>query len=720
MLHAASDVPVLEAVTVTGGQEAVWQLPGSAAVVTAEEFRESGYTNFTRIAARIPGVYARDEDGYGNLINLSIRGVDGTRSNKVTLMEDGILTAPSPYSAPAAYYSPKLGRMAGIEVLKGSSQVAYGPHTTGGIINFLSTPIPAKESFYFRGTFGPDATWFGHGWYGNTFSGKAGVAGYVFEYHGQSTDGFRRIDGSSQDTGFRLSEPMLKLFLEPATGLRQRFEIKVGYSDFDANESYVGLPENFLRANPNRRLAATQFDRLTSEHWRTYLKHTVMPSDVFRIDTAIYHNTFQRTWDKLDGLSGAGLRTNVAEALVHAPSLAVLQGTGVGSIFTRNAYRDHEMTGIQTQADYTFETGSLDHTLSIGVRVHEDKAEGSNQTITYASNGLGGFNPPTFGAVQPQNRQSVLATSVFIEDKIRFGAITLRPGVRFENIDWKEITAGGVRTTGTETIVTGGLGFTWQMTTENVLFGGVYEGASPPNPSGFKAGTVPERSVGVELGVRHRGEAFRAEIVGFFTDFEDLIAPQVGIGAGGIAPSTNAGAAQSLGVESLVEYDFGKASNLDVGLPFQVAVTWTSAEFRGIPVNGRLGNGAGVFAGAVNGREIPYIPEWKLSAGFGVVHERWGVRADATYSSKTWGTGYNGSPRLNDGTNTLANPSTVDGRIDALFLVDVSGYYRINDNARVIAGIQNLFDERKLVSRIPLGPRANAPRFTYAGIEVTF
>ncbi len=38
--------------------------------------------------------------------------------------------------------------MAGVEVLKGSSQIGYGPNTTGGVINFLSTPIPEDQQFY--------------------------------------------------------------------------------------------------------------------------------------------------------------------------------------------------------------------------------------------------------------------------------------------------------------------------------------------------------------------------------------------------------------------------------------------------------------------------------------------------------------------------------------------------------------------------------------------
>ena len=71
--------------------------------------------------------------------------------------------------------------------------------------------------------------------------------------HSQTSDGFRKIDGSNQDTGFDLIEPMLKMFWEPNTALKQRIEFKVGYTDMDSNESYTGLTEADLAANPDRR-----------------------------------------------------------------------------------------------------------------------------------------------------------------------------------------------------------------------------------------------------------------------------------------------------------------------------------------------------------------------------------------------------------------------------------------------------------------------------------
>lgn len=705
----------LEALTVLGDREEIFTQVGSSAFIGQEEIRAANSGNINEVLARVPGVYVREEDGFGNFPNVSIRGADGTRSEKVTVMEDGILVAPAPYAGPAAYVTPRVARMSGVEVLKGSSQVRFGPQTTGGVINYLSTPVPQERTFYARTTYGSHDTFFGHIYGGETIDTDAGRFGYLLELHGNFSEGFRNIDGSSRSTGFSLIEPMLKLCFEPDTLLKQRFELKAGYTSFDTDETYTGLAVQDLRQRPDRRYAATLYDNLEAEQYRTYLKWIAEPSESLRFESAAYYGYVTRNWYKLDRVNGSRIHEILAPGNPLPGDFDTLRGTAPGVTDVKANNRIYSSYGWQNQANIRFETGELSHDVAVGLRLHYDYQERAHWLDKYNADGSGNF---TFGSRtrdgQDNRLEEIFATAIYVEDEIRTGALTLRPGIRYEWLELDErVTDNASGTTtrqsGDENLFTAGVGANYEIDDAHSVYGGIYRGVSSPGVSDYLAGVDEEESIGYELGIRHRRDALNLEFTGFFTDFQNLISTDTGLAG---ALTSNAGEAEVFGLETIAQYDAAMAAGMDFSVPLYLSATWTSAEFKNTTA-ALAGGGDGIYAGGRAGNEIPYVPEWKLAGGVGFHEENWGVNLDATYTSSTWGTGYNDDPR--PGTQTSR-----DGKIDPLLIFNLSGYYEVRENVRLLAGVHNLFDERGVVSRIPEGPRSNAPRSIFAGVEASF
>ena len=181
----------LDSVNVFGKPQDVDKAAGSAHYLDDETLARFNFRDIHRVLRQVPGVYIVEEEGFGLRPNIGIRGSGTDRNSRITVMEDGVLIAPAPYAAPAAYYFPTLARINGIEIRKGSASVQAGPRTTGGAINLISTPIPAEASAKVDLSTGSDGALLAHAW-----AGAMGERfGALVEGVRQQSDGFKRIDG---------------------------------------------------------------------------------------------------------------------------------------------------------------------------------------------------------------------------------------------------------------------------------------------------------------------------------------------------------------------------------------------------------------------------------------------------------------------------------------------------------------------------------------------
>src|SRR3990170_3983735 len=348
-LEIAPAYTIYERVMVIGDAIRLGKIPGSAQLVSGKELEQKkvGFDDVHRFLRHLPGVNIQEEEGYGLRPNIGMRGSGTERTSTITLMEDGVLIAPAPYAAPAAYYFPTPGRMESLEVRKGSSQIKYGPRTNGGALNLISTPIPASLRLAANATLGPDSTRKLHANLGDSYENFCWLA----ETYQFSTLGFKRLDGGG-DTGFDLEDYVLKFRLNtgPASKVYQQVEVKLGYTDQRSDETYLGLSEQDFLENPFRRYAGSQADIFNSDHKQYQAQHLIALHRRADLTTTVYRNDFSRNWYKLNDVNGRSIGDILARPEDFPAEFAIIRGadTSDGALRVRANNRSYYSYGVQS------------------------------------------------------------------------------------------------------------------------------------------------------------------------------------------------------------------------------------------------------------------------------------------------------------------------------------------------------------------------------------
>lgn len=726
----ADDSQFVEEITIVGDREQGEQVPGSAHYLGIEELQQLGYSDIQRVIRQIPGVSVQVEDGYGLRPNLSIRGVATERSGRITLLEDNVLIAPAPYSAPSAYYFPTIGRMSGVEVLKGPSAITQGPYTIGGALNMLSTPIPSDAGGRLLLEAAQDSTYRLHGHYGQTLDNGFG---YLIETHQWRSDGFQRIDRGG-DSGLDVRDYTLKLAYAPSDS-RHNVEMKWQVADQDSDQSYLGLTDTDFRVDGLRRYGLSALDNIDTAHDQIIVRYEFELSDTSSVSLTGYRNEHERDWFKTEGIDFDGSadaesfsRTswfNVVQAINSGDALGgfsalelsqILDGsldTAPGSIQLRSNAREYVSQGFQLGLTWDFATGAAQHELTAGIRWHEDEEDRLQRNSSYSQVG-GELVLDDVGLLgNAGNRlQEAEALAIHLYDRIEIGNWVLTPGVRFEDINqqrtrWeirpdqtsdpssRAADAVRDRRSNDTAVVLPGFGAAYQINDSLSVFGGIHKGFTAPSNS---PGVKEEEAINYELGIRlSRGEVY-AEAAYFLSDYDNLLGECTASSGSDcdIGDAFNGDAATVQGIELLVTGDLARGARVTV--PVSMAYTYIDGEF-----DTDIADTA-FFGDVRSGDPIPYIPEHQLSLTVGVETERWGVFGAISYVDEV----------------CVRASCTEFEQTDRSLTLDLSSSFQLNEDVTLLARIENLTDEEDILGRQPYGARPNKSRTASIGVRVDF
>ncbi|MDO9100983.1 MAG: TonB-dependent receptor [Candidatus Nitrotoga sp.] len=666
--HKEFELPRIDVVG-TNEKEEIKKLPGAVTVIKKKQLELMQPLSTQDALKTVPGVVIREEEGMGFIPNIGMRGLDPNRSQKLLVLEDGVPVAPGLFLANESYYSPRIERMEGIEVLKGAAGLRYGPTTIGGVINYKTkapedgmkvTTKAGSHGFY---QLGVDAG--GRSKSGDAFGGVSAMT--------SGGDGYRH-------NGFKMNDIVAKGGM--AIGDNQWVAAKFSHYDNEINTSYVGLRPNEYKSDPTKNPAPN--DWFLTDRNAFDVNHELEINRDMKLKTVVYWSQLNRDFWRRD------VQSRSADGTAFVPC------DGKANCMTgRN--RAFEMAGVDSRLHVNYDGFGVKNEGEIGLRLHRDYL--SNKTIASKTNPNARSGELIGDDTQKAEGIAFYGQNRFIfTDKI---AATL--GLRVETYDQSrkdERTGAYGKTSNTE--VMPGVGMTWQFAPEVQLFAGAYEGFSPAlvaqaiSASGSDEKLDAERSRNFEIGVRGSVNRFTYEATAFHMDFQNQIIPQSQSGGVG-ATVTNAGETLHQGLEGAVGFNIN--SNWSVNAN---ATYLPTAKFNSKKIVSGIDR---------NGNRLLYAPE--LVSNLALNYQSGGFRTGLA--------AYYISEQFVDPENTVAQSS--DGRrgvIPAYTTFNLNAHYVLNKHWNMFGTIRNLFDRQYIASRNPDGIFPGIERNFQAGVSYKF
>ncbi|MDH7944843.1 TonB-dependent receptor [Pseudohongiella sp. SYSU M77423] len=686
----------VEEFLIIGSREDARTVAGSGAVIDGEQIRIEAATDINQLLKTVPGVYIREEEGLGLRPNIGIRGATSERSSKVTIMEDGIMMAPAPYADPSAYYFPTATRQSTVEVLKGAPLLRYGPQTTGGVVNLVSTPIPQESAGSVQTVIDERGSVDLHAWAG----GQGESMGWLLETVQRDGESFKDTDRSNDAGDYRIEDYVAKLGWQSTEGPAQSLLLKLQYSEETSLETYLGLTDADFEANPNRRYGLSSIDDMSNRHSSIQLSYALALSDNTSLSANAYQNNFKRNWFKLDGGGAYIDAANRGDERAQA----ILDGSGnVNGLRYKNNNRSYESRGVEV--NLTHNQG--DHLIEFGARTHEDESDRFQPVDVYNQAGARLIYDRRIQPGSGDNRVgSADAVTFWLTDTWQVtDALTVNAALRHENVTTSEHRYATLDRSSLNRITNNeasewlpGVSLTYQISDSFQILAGVHRGFSPLG-AGAQPNEDPETSDNYEAGFRFQSGTLFAELIGFYSDFSNKsencsLASPCSNGETSGSYTTGEAVIQGLEVQFGNRFAVGDAS-----VPFDFSYTLTDAEITRTDAT----------AGVNKGDELKDVPRNIFSVRSGLeLANGWNNYIVGKLVHEMC---------VSIGCNNSVSPYA---RTDTLFVTDLISRYTINNGVELFLKVENLFDKQKIVSRDPDGARPNKARTASVGFLYEF
>ncbi|WP_449434237.1 TonB-dependent receptor family protein [Pseudomonas putida] len=466
---------------------------GSRSVIDSADLKKASNRGLDDALQHVPGVKIFDETGTGALPQISVRGLYESRSGRIQALSDGIPLALAPYGQTGLSLFPMtMATVDRVDIVRGGAAVQYGPNNVGGVINFISKPIPHKWETTLQ-----EKTTFNAGGR-QLWDTYLGTGGYLTDNFGLQLD----INTLSGEYGREHSDTDVQNYrLRGQWNIDDDRDLSFGIQRYKADMDLAGaLSVKDYKDDPRQSTRPLdRFEGDTNRVWGTYTQRlgAMGPFDSVEVSwTNFAHDSYR----------------NFVVGLPFTPDAT--------PVTKQDGPRDFKVWGTEPRISAHIDGDNVGQTWLLGARyVSED----IDYKVNRESLATGRTTPFRDWKFDDDARAFYLSNAISLLDD----RLTITPGVRYENarMDYSDGITGFSRENKSQEWLPG-LTIGYQASDDWFVYANAQKSLRPPQVTQI----VKEGDVGAELawnyetGVRYTPwDGLRVDFDLYRIDFDDQI-----------------------------------------------------------------------------------------------------------------------------------------------------------------------------------------------------